>query len=134
MMITGNVSDSLKFKVPTLRNSNVSSNYMHDGRFGTRFDEARAEAELADRRLASEDVASLPPLHGVPCTIKECFAPRGFRPSSDAPAVTRLRDAGAIPVCVTNVSELHVDGELQPGRHTNNPYDPSRIVWPAPST
>jgi cytochrome c peroxidase len=35
MMITGNVSDSLKFKVPTLRNSNVSSNYMHDGRFGT---------------------------------------------------------------------------------------------------
>jgi len=35
MMITGNTSDSLKFKVPTLRNSNVSSNYMHDGRFGT---------------------------------------------------------------------------------------------------
>lgn len=35
MMITGNTADSLKFKVPTLRNSNVSSNYMHDGRFGT---------------------------------------------------------------------------------------------------
>lgn len=35
MMVTGNKADSLKFKVPTLRNTNISSNYMHDGRFGT---------------------------------------------------------------------------------------------------
>ncbi|HUR67154.1 MAG TPA: cytochrome c peroxidase [Chitinophagaceae bacterium] len=35
MRITGNRSDSLKFKVPTLRNCNISSNYMHDGRFNT---------------------------------------------------------------------------------------------------
>ncbi len=35
MTTTGNKSDSLKFKVPTLRNTNISSNYMHDGRFGT---------------------------------------------------------------------------------------------------
>ena len=35
MLVTGNPADSLKFKVPTLRNSNISSNYMHDGRFGT---------------------------------------------------------------------------------------------------
>jgi cytochrome c peroxidase len=35
MRITGKKADSLKFKVPTLRNSNISSNYMHDGRFGT---------------------------------------------------------------------------------------------------
>lgn len=35
MRITGNPQDSLKFKVPTLRNTYVSSNYMHDGRFGT---------------------------------------------------------------------------------------------------
>jgi cytochrome c peroxidase len=35
MRITGNPADSLKFKVPTLRNTYVSSNYMHDGRFGT---------------------------------------------------------------------------------------------------
>lgn len=33
--ITGNKEDSLKFKVPTLRNTYISSNYMHDGRFGT---------------------------------------------------------------------------------------------------
>ena len=35
MRLTGNPSDSLKFKVPTLRNCYVSSNYMHDGRFNT---------------------------------------------------------------------------------------------------
>ena len=33
--ITGKKEDSLKFKVPTLRNTYISSNYMHDGRFGT---------------------------------------------------------------------------------------------------
>lgn len=35
MMVTGKKEDSLKFKVPTLRNVQVSSNYMHDGRFNT---------------------------------------------------------------------------------------------------
>jgi cytochrome c peroxidase len=35
MMITGKKEDSLKFKVPTLRNTYISSNYMHDGRFNT---------------------------------------------------------------------------------------------------
>ena len=35
MMITGKKEDSLKFKVPTLRNVYISSNYMHDGRFLT---------------------------------------------------------------------------------------------------
>ena len=35
MRITGKKEDSLKFKVPTLRNTYISSNYMHDGRFGT---------------------------------------------------------------------------------------------------
>jgi cytochrome c peroxidase len=33
--ITGNPADSLRFKVPTLRNVYISSNYMHDGRFNT---------------------------------------------------------------------------------------------------
>ena len=35
MRVTGLKQDSLKFKVPTLRNTYVSSNYMHDGRFNT---------------------------------------------------------------------------------------------------
>ncbi|HEY6062216.1 MAG TPA: cytochrome c peroxidase, partial [Chitinophagaceae bacterium] len=35
MRITGKKEDSLKFRVPTLRNTYISSNYMHDGRFNT---------------------------------------------------------------------------------------------------
>lgn len=35
MRITGNPADSLKFKTPTLRNTYVSANFMHDGRFNT---------------------------------------------------------------------------------------------------
>lgn len=35
MMVTGKKEDSLKFKVPTLRNVYISENYMHDGRFNT---------------------------------------------------------------------------------------------------
>lgn len=35
LRITKNAADSLKFKVPTLRNTYISSNYMHDGRFNT---------------------------------------------------------------------------------------------------
>ena len=35
MRISGKKEDSLKFKTPTLRNTYISSNYMHDGRFNT---------------------------------------------------------------------------------------------------
>jgi cytochrome c peroxidase len=35
MRVTNKKEDSLKFKVPTLRNVYISSNYMHDGRFNT---------------------------------------------------------------------------------------------------
>src|SRR5262245_49894973 len=41
-----------------------------------RFAAARAEAAAADARLAAG--ADLPPLHGVPCTIKESFAVTGM--------------------------------------------------------
>jgi cytochrome c peroxidase len=33
--VTSNSDDNLKFRVPTLRNVILTSNYMHDGRFGT---------------------------------------------------------------------------------------------------
>jgi len=35
MRVTGKNEDSLKFKVPSLRNVNLTANYMHDGRFNT---------------------------------------------------------------------------------------------------
>ena len=83
-----------------------------------RFEDARAEARRADERTRATPAAELPPLHGVPCTIKECFAlcgmpntgglasRRGRLATRDATGVARLRAAGAIPLGVTNVSEL----------------------------
>ena len=108
-----------------------------------RFAEARAEADVADRRLRAGDFdPAREPLLGLPCTIKECFALTGMPQSSglvarkhvraagDAVAVGRLRAAGAIPMGVSNVSELCMWMETSNkiyGR-TSNPYDPSRIV------
>jgi len=106
-----------------------------------RYDQARAEADAADARLAAKE-DDLPPFHGVPCTIKECFALTGMphtaglvarkhvRATSDATAVARVRSAGVIPLGVTNTSELCMWMETNNrlyGR-TNNPYDVTRIV------
>lgn len=81
-----------------------------------RYDLAREEAARADERVRAG--GELPPLHGVPCTVKECFAlegmpnaaglvsRRGVIAETTAPAVERLLGAGAIPLAVTNTSEL----------------------------
>ena len=105
-----------------------------------RFEAARAEADAADAAVAAG--GPLPPLHGVPVTIKESFevvgmpntggshARRGIVATRDAPTVARLRAAGAIVVGVTNLSELCMWMEsANPvyGR-TGNAYDPRWIA------
>ena len=108
----------------------------------TRFDEAREEAARADERVRSEAPESLPPLLGVPCTIKESFCLTGMPNTSglvsrigtvateDATTVARLRAAGAIPMGVTNTSELcmWMESTNKVYGRTNNPYDVRRIV------
>jgi fatty acid amide hydrolase 2 len=105
-----------------------------------RFEDARREADEADRRRDAG--GSLPPLHGVPCTIKECFEVRGLPQTGglhrrkdhvaprDAPTVARLREAGAIPLGITNVSELcmWMESDNPVYGRTNNPHDPARTV------
>ncbi|MCA9608851.1 MAG: amidase [Myxococcales bacterium] len=108
----------------------------------TRVREAIAEAKAADARLAAEGPEGLPPFFGVPCTIKESFQLEGMpqtaglvsrkdrRSTEDAVTVRRLREAGAIPIGVTNVSELlmWVESSNHVYGRSNNPYDPGRIV------
>lgn len=105
-----------------------------------RFDAALEEAREADALQAKG--TDLPPLHGVPCSIKECFAVTGmpqtagllarkdYRSPSDATAVARLRAAGAIPLGVTNTSELcmWMESSNRVYGTTSNPYDRARIV------
>lgn len=102
--------------------------------------EALREARRADEVVASSPGGDLPPFHGVPITIKEAYAFEGMPNTSglwarrnviadhDATAVARLRNAGAIPIGVTNTSELCMWFESKNavwGR-TNNAYDPRR--------
>jgi fatty acid amide hydrolase 2 len=109
---------------------------------GERFEQARLEAKQADERIQAQDTEELPPLLGVPCTIKESIALSGMPNSSgmvsrarltvseDATVVARLRSAGAIPLGVTNVSELTVWAATfnRVYGRTTNAYDPNRIA------
>jgi fatty acid amide hydrolase 2 len=108
-----------------------------------RYDAARAEADAADARVAATtDASTLPPLLGVPCTIKESIALAGMpnctglvaraavRSTATAPAAQRLIDAGAIPLGVTNTSELcmWIESDNRVYGRTSNSYDASRIA------
>ncbi len=98
------------------------------------------EAKAAERALARGD--EIGPLHGVPVTVKECIDVAGLPTTcgsrllagriadSDAPAVSRLRRAGALLVGKTNTPEFTLWWEtdnLVYGR-TVNPWNPERIA------
>lgn len=107
-----------------------------------RYGAARREAERADEVVASTHRDDLPPLHGVPITVKEALACEGMPNSSglwsrrdviadrDATALRRLRDAGAIVLGVSNVSELcmWMESANKIYGRTNNPYDRERTA------
>lgn len=99
---------------------------------------ARRTAREADAAIARKDPCG--PLHGVPITIKDSFETAGvltvsgdpsFRgniPHRDAPAVRRLREAGAVLLGKTNLPRLangiqSVNPVFGP---TNNPWDLTR--------
>jgi Asp-tRNA(Asn)/Glu-tRNA(Gln) amidotransferase A subunit family amidase len=99
--------------------------------------------DLMDRARAAEKVINsgvdLGPLHGVPLTIKDTIETAGLRttsgskireafvPTHDAPAVARLKSAGAIILGKTNAAEMAMDYTADNpvfGR-TNHPLDVS---------
>jgi amidase len=101
-------------------------------------DRALDAAKAADRAIGADE--ELPPLHGVPFTVKEnidlvgtptTWGARALAdsyPRRDAPAVERLRAAGAIPIghtnCPTFAVRWHTESELWGA--TVNPWDRSR--------
>jgi fatty acid amide hydrolase len=103
-----------------------------------RYDAARAEARLVDERRARGE--RLPPLAGVPITVKECLdlegtpstfglpSRQGHRAGADDVYVARLRRAGAIVLGKTNVAQLLLFLETENplyGR-TQHPLDAER--------
>jgi fatty acid amide hydrolase 2 len=109
-----------------------------------RFEAALAEAAAADSRVRAteSDDIGLPRLLGVPFTVKESIAVSGmpnaagvvvrkaYRSERTAPVVQRLIDAGAIPLGVTNTSELTlwIESSNRVYGRTRNPYDPRRTA------
>ncbi len=108
-----------------------------------RYDAARADADAADERAAgAADPDELPPLLGVPCTIKESIrlegmpntagvvARRGQLATESASTAARLLALGAIPLAVTNTSELTmwIESVNRVYGRTNNAYDPTRTA------
>src|SRR6266852_2272825 len=107
------------------------------------FVQVDAEAARRQARVAEEAAGNgekLGPLHGVPLSIKSSVKVAGLNCESgtklregmvaaqDAPLVSRLRQAGAIILGVTNTPELLMAWEtdnLLYGR-TNNPWDLTR--------
>src|SRR6266540_2866110 len=100
--------------------------------------DALAKAKAAELDLARNRSTRL--LHGLPITIKDTIETAGLRstsgsfvraefvPQVDAPAVARLRAAGAIILGKTNAAEMAMDYTADNpvfGR-TNNPHELSR--------
>jgi aspartyl-tRNA(Asn)/glutamyl-tRNA(Gln) amidotransferase subunit A len=93
----------------------------------------RAEAAAVDRRIAGGDTL---PLAGVPFTVKDNLWVKGrvaaqgsalfadFVAPEDAPAVARLRAAGAVFLGTTNCSEFACKGNT-----TNRLFGPTRNPW-----
>ncbi len=94
------------------------------------------EAKEAEAVMMRGDAVG--PLHGVPVTIKDTIETAGLRttsgspmrarfvPEHDAPAVARLKAAGAIILGKTNTAEMAMDYTTDNpvfGR-ANNPYNP----------
>ncbi len=103
-------------------------------------DEARAAAQAADEVVAAG--AELGPLHGVPISVKDNIAVAGTPTTNGVPAyaddiaeedaliVTRLKEAGAIPVARTNLPDLGLRVHTDSGLFgvTRNPWAADRNV------
>lgn len=112
-----------------------------------RFDEAIEEAKKVDEILSHSEIPDEyspenAPFLGVPLTTKEAISIAGLPNTSgllrrskvisikDADAIACLRKAGAIPIAVTNISELcmwYESNNLIYGR-CNNAYHQGRMV------
>jgi len=94
--------------------------------------------DVLERARAAEGATTRGPLHGVPITVKDTIETAGLRttsgsklradyvPVTDAPAVARLKAAGAIILGKTNAAEMAMDYTADNpvfGR-TNHPLNP----------
>ncbi|XP_029616195.1 fatty-acid amide hydrolase 2-B [Salmo trutta] len=127
--------------IDRIQEVNPLLNAMVQDRFAAALLEAAQVDKLIEEETGGEDVLEdRLPLLGVPLTVKEAFALRGMPNTTgvisrrgvlsagDAPPVALLKRAGAIPLGVTNSSELCMWSESHNHLYgiCNNPYDLER--------
>eukprot|EP00936_MAST-01D_sp_MAST-1D-sp1_P002071 g2071.t1 len=98
---------------------------------------AMQEAREKDLARQAKPLSALPPLHGVPISIKECIQQRGMHSTiglakraelpaaaEDAVLVKVLRVAGAVPFCQSNIPQTMLSFECSNPvfGQTRNPY------------
>lgn len=127
--------------IERIKQVNPILNAVTDERYEDALKEAREVDKMIENGLSDEEFSKKPFL-GVPFTAKESHGVKGMlftlgivarrdiRADEDAECVRLLRDAGAIPVAVTNVPEINKWQETNNmvfGR-TNNPYNTGRTT------
>lgn len=106
-------------------------------------DQARQAAQRAERLVMQRKRPALPPLFGVPVSVKDIVMTTevpttagskifgaGLVAEQDAPVVRRLRRAGAIIIGKTNLHEVAL-GVTSANEHfgpVRNPHDPERVA------
>lgn len=118
-------------------------NAVVDDRFENALEDARqADLFIQNSGKTQQQLAAELPFLGVPFTVKDCISIKGLSFTGglyarrdtvgerDAECVANLRKAGAIPLGVTNVSELCLWWEAYNKNYgrTNNPYNTNHIV------
>ncbi|XP_026867254.2 fatty-acid amide hydrolase 2-B isoform X2 [Electrophorus electricus] len=127
--------------IDRIQEVNPLLNAMVNDRFSSALSEAAHVDQLIEEHTGGEEVLQEQlPLLGVPLSVKGSFFLQGMPcsvgmisragviSSEDAPHVALLKRAGAIPLGVTNTSELCMWMETSNHLHgiTNNPYDIGR--------
>lgn len=115
-------------------------NAVVEDRFAQAIEDARkTDALIASSTLTEEELKTKYPLLGIPITVKESIAVEGMsnnagrvceknKAKTDAEIVRLAKEAGAIPLLVSNTPELCMNWETinnVTGR-TANPYDTTK--------
>ena len=112
-----------------------------DFKFNAYLTVTREMAMAAARQAEQEIVAGNQrgPLHGVPVAVKDQFNSAGVRstggsriladfvPEEDATVIANLKQAGAVLLGKTNLTEFAITGLLPPLQHPSQPVGPEHL-------